>query len=155
MPSEPDPDPTRCPRCGASLSDRALARLEAEGKGALQGDRFARLRPFLTGGRSDATYAGIAREWGVGESAVRVAVHRLRKRFGEVLREEMRFTAAERHCSLCKDDQAPPFPGTGAGPRRCPRCGASLTEGSPGGLCPSCLLKLALEGEPTLPAEKS
>jgi len=37
-------------------------------------------------------------------------------------------------------------------PRRCPRCGASLAEGSPGGSCASCLLKLALEGEPTPPA---
>jgi RNA polymerase sigma-70 factor (ECF subfamily) len=72
-----------------ALLDRSLARLEAEGNGDLQGGRFARLRPFLTGDGPEATYAEIAREWGVGESAVRVAVHRLRRRFGALLREEV------------------------------------------------------------------
>jgi RNA polymerase sigma-70 factor (ECF subfamily) len=72
-----------------AVLDRALARLEAESIGEHHGGRFARLRPFLTGDGPDATYAEIATEWGVGESAVRVAVHRLRRRFGAVLREEV------------------------------------------------------------------
>lgn len=57
--------------------------------------RMARLRPFLTGGEPAGAYAEIAREWGVGESAVRVAVHRLRKRFATLLREEVGRTVAE------------------------------------------------------------
>jgi RNA polymerase sigma-70 factor (ECF subfamily) len=72
-----------------ALLDRAMSRLEAEGKDALRGDRFARLRPFLTGEGADASYAELAREWGVGEPAVRVAVHRLRRRFGVLLRQEV------------------------------------------------------------------
>jgi RNA polymerase sigma-70 factor (ECF subfamily) len=72
-----------------AVLDRALARLEAESDGDLRGRRFVRLRSFLTGDGPDATYAEIAREWGVGEPAVRVAVHRLRRRFGAVLREEV------------------------------------------------------------------
>jgi RNA polymerase sigma factor (sigma-70 family) len=72
-----------------AVLDRALARLEAESERELRGERFARLRPFLTGDGPEATCAEIAREWGVGESAVRVAVHRLRRRFGAVLREEV------------------------------------------------------------------
>jgi RNA polymerase sigma factor (sigma-70 family) len=78
-----------------AVLDRALARLEAESDGEIQGGRFARLRPFLTGDGPDATYAEIAREWGVGESAVRVAVHRLRRRFGAALREEVSGTVED------------------------------------------------------------
>jgi RNA polymerase sigma factor (sigma-70 family) len=72
-----------------AVLDRALERLQAQSEGELQADRFARLRPLLTGDGPDATYAEIAREWGVGEPAVRVAVHRLRRRFGAALREEV------------------------------------------------------------------
>jgi RNA polymerase sigma factor (sigma-70 family) len=72
-----------------AVLDRALARLEAEGDGSLRGERFARLRSFLTGDDPDVTYAELAREWGVGESAVRGAVHRVRRRFGALLREEV------------------------------------------------------------------
>ncbi|HSD27981.1 MAG TPA: sigma-70 family RNA polymerase sigma factor [Vicinamibacteria bacterium] len=72
-----------------ALLDRALARLEAESDGDLRGGRFADLRGFLTGEGPEATYAELAAEWGVGESAVRVAVHRLRRRFGALLREEV------------------------------------------------------------------
>jgi RNA polymerase sigma-70 factor (ECF subfamily) len=72
-----------------ALLDRAMARLEAESRDALRCGRLARLRSFLTGDGTDATYAELAYEWGVGESAVRVAVHRLRRRFGALLREEV------------------------------------------------------------------
>jgi RNA polymerase sigma-70 factor (ECF subfamily) len=78
-----------------AVLDRALERLQAQSEGELQADRFARLRPFLTGDGPDATYAEIAREWGVGEPAVRVAVHRLRRRFGAALREEVGSTVED------------------------------------------------------------
>ena len=61
-----------------AILDRALARLETERDGDLNGDRYAQLRPFLTGDGPEATYAEIAATWGVGEPAVRVALHRLR-----------------------------------------------------------------------------
>ena len=77
------------------MLDRALERLQAQSEGELQADRFGRLRPFLTGDGPDATYAEIAREWGVGEPAVRVAVHRLRRRFGAALREEVGSTVED------------------------------------------------------------
>jgi RNA polymerase sigma-70 factor (ECF subfamily) len=78
-----------------AVLDRALLRLEADCDRELRGARFARLRSFLDGDGPEATYAKIAREWGLGESAVRVAVHRLRRRFGAVLREEVGRTVAE------------------------------------------------------------
>ncbi len=44
-----------------AVLDRALARLEAESDRELRGERFARLRSFLTGDGPEATYAQIAR----------------------------------------------------------------------------------------------
>ena len=58
-------------------------------------ERTARLRPFLTGDQPAGAYAEIAREWGVSDSAVRVAVHRLRKRFAALLREEVERTVGD------------------------------------------------------------
>ena len=71
-----------------TVLDCALARLDAEA-GEPRVARYACLRPFLTDDGPDVTYADIAREWGVGESAVRAAVHRLRRRFGAMLRAEV------------------------------------------------------------------
>lgn len=78
-----------------AVLDRTLARLETEADGSLRSERFALLRAFLTGGGPEATYAELAREWDVTESAVRVAVHRLRRRFGTLLREEVARTVED------------------------------------------------------------
>jgi len=72
-----------------ALLERAHERLAQEAARRGAGDRFARLRPYLAGDEPEAAYDAIAREWGTGQSAVRVALHRLRRRFGEVLREEI------------------------------------------------------------------
>ena len=50
---------------------------------------FERLEGTLTGGAADAPLARIALELGMSDSAVRVASHRLRRRYGERLREEI------------------------------------------------------------------
>lgn len=68
---------------------RVHERLEQEAARRGAADRLARLRPFLAGSEPEGTYAAIAREWGVGETAVRVALHRLRRRFAELLRQEI------------------------------------------------------------------
>lgn len=73
----------------AAMLERCMSRLRMgeEGREGRSG-RFEKLKPFLvTEGGSG--YASLARELGVGESAARVAVHRLRKRFCAVLREEV------------------------------------------------------------------
>jgi RNA polymerase sigma factor (sigma-70 family) len=74
---------------------RALARLEEEVTEAEGTERFAQLKPHLTGDEPAQGYRDLAEEWGVGESAVRVAVHRLRKRFGRILRDEIAATVAD------------------------------------------------------------
>jgi RNA polymerase sigma factor (sigma-70 family) len=58
-------------------------------------ERTARLYPYLTGAEPEGSSASLAREWGVSETAVRVALHRLRQRFGRLLREEIARTVEE------------------------------------------------------------
>lgn len=58
-------------------------------------DRFERLRPFLVGDEIDTTYRQIGDEIGMSEGGVKVAVHRLRRRFGLLLREEIGQTVAD------------------------------------------------------------
>lgn len=66
---------------------RAVRKLAEERRAAGRGERFARLRACLLDERTTGTHAALAAEWGVGESAVRVALHRLRRRLAEILRE--------------------------------------------------------------------
>jgi len=72
-----------------ALLERAVARLandyEATGRAAVCGQ----LQQFLWGGRSEGTYAEMGAKLGMSEGAVKVAVHRLRRRFRELLREEV------------------------------------------------------------------
>jgi RNA polymerase sigma-70 factor (ECF subfamily) len=75
------------------LIDRCLLRLEHESRPA-DPQRFDRLRPLLTGDSAER-YRALAEELGAGESALRVAVHRLRRRFGEILREEVAATVGD------------------------------------------------------------
>ncbi|MEM7244937.1 MAG: sigma-70 family RNA polymerase sigma factor [Acidobacteriota bacterium] len=56
--------------------------------------RHALFEPHLTGETAGRPYREIAEELGISESAVKVAVHRLRKRFGALLRREVRETVA-------------------------------------------------------------
>lgn len=80
-------------RWAYTLLERAVSRLEKE-QGANPG-LFADLKPFLTGNSGDA-YATIAARWGQSEGAVKVAVHRLRKRYRELLEEEIANTVSSR-----------------------------------------------------------
>jgi RNA polymerase sigma-70 factor (ECF subfamily) len=72
-----------------ALLDRALARLADEQAHAKKGDVFAVLRGHLTAGEDAATSAQITEQTGLSENAARVALHRLRKRYGELLRLEV------------------------------------------------------------------
>jgi len=75
---------------GRSL-DRLAAEMEAEGAAA----RFKRLEPFLTGKPEGPSYREIGRELGISEGAVKGAVHRMRRRFGRVLRDEVAQTVRD------------------------------------------------------------
>ena len=53
---------------------------------------FQRLHPFMGGKNPESTLAEAAEELGMAEVAVKVAVHRMRTRFGELLRSEIQET---------------------------------------------------------------
>lgn len=72
-----------------ALIGRALAALEAEHAGKSQ--FFATLKPWLDGG-TDLAQADAARTLGMSETAVKVAIHRLRSRFRELIRAEVAAT---------------------------------------------------------------
>ena len=76
-------------RWALAMLDAAMARLEAEYRDAGRPEEFARLMPTLTAGRGETHYAALAAESGSNEGAVRVAVHRMRKRFRQMIREEV------------------------------------------------------------------
>ena len=71
------------------LLSRALSRLESEMAASGDGPRFRRLSPLLTGSDDGSSYLRLAEALEMSESAVKVAVHRMRKRYGALLREEV------------------------------------------------------------------
>jgi len=70
--------------------DQLESELRAEGKTAL----FKTLEPFLSGEKSQKTSAEIGRDLGVSENVVNVTVHRLRKRYRQLLIEEIAQTVS-------------------------------------------------------------
>jgi RNA polymerase sigma-70 factor (ECF subfamily) len=66
--------------------DRAVETLRRELARAGCGDRLARVERYLLSSVNTGSYGRMAREWGVGESAVRVMIHRLRRRLSALLR---------------------------------------------------------------------
>ena len=72
-----------------TLLERVLDRLRAENIAAGKGDRFEQIKPFLAGMPPDVAQADAARSIGLSEGAFKVALHRLRGRYRELLREEV------------------------------------------------------------------
>lgn len=79
-------------RWAFTLLDAVLVRLQAEYAGAKKGALFEALKPAITGER--AAYAEIAAQCGMSEGAVRVATHRLRERYRDLIRQEIAETVA-------------------------------------------------------------
>lgn len=76
-------------RWALTLLDRTIATLRAEQERAGHAERFDRLKGFLTGEGGDGGYAAAAAALDLSEGAIKVAVHRLRKRYRELLRAEI------------------------------------------------------------------
>jgi RNA polymerase sigma factor (sigma-70 family) len=72
-----------------ALLEEVLNQLEAEYQQAGKGALFAALKQTLTGTRESQPYAVLAASLGMNEAAVKVTVHRLRKRYRERLRAEI------------------------------------------------------------------
>jgi RNA polymerase sigma-70 factor (ECF subfamily) len=82
-------------RWATGLLENAVSRLEAESTAAGKAALVSHLLPTLTGGRGNIPLAAIAVELGMTEGAVKMAASRLRKRYGEILREEIACTVAD------------------------------------------------------------
>jgi RNA polymerase sigma-70 factor (ECF subfamily) len=82
-------------RWALTLLEQTMARLRAEFEHAGKIGEFEQLKSFLTADKREIPYATVAAELGMNESALRVAVHRLRKRYRELFREEIGHTLAE------------------------------------------------------------
>jgi RNA polymerase sigma factor (sigma-70 family) len=89
------PDDTRFDREWALLLlDRACAALAGEWAAAGRARDFEILKPWLVGDTDSLSQAEAARQLGMREGAVKVAIHRLRKRLRELVRHDIAQTVS-------------------------------------------------------------
>jgi RNA polymerase sigma factor (sigma-70 family) len=81
-------------RWAVTVLEHVLERLRGEFTASGKAERFERLKVLLWGEKGSPPYAGVAAELGLTEAALKVAVHRLRKRYRELLRAEVAHTVA-------------------------------------------------------------
>ena len=78
-----------------ALLDKVLGRLREETAASGQSTRFEELKAVLMGERPSLTYAELAVKLGTTEPALKMAVQRLRRRYAELLREEIAHTVRD------------------------------------------------------------
>jgi RNA polymerase sigma-70 factor (ECF subfamily) len=91
---ERTPDQVFAQQWAVLLLDRVLNRLEEEFSRAGKVPQFQQYRTILVAGDGQRSYEAIAAELGMTEAAVKMSVHRLRKRYRALLREEIAQTVA-------------------------------------------------------------
>jgi RNA polymerase sigma-70 factor (ECF subfamily) len=90
-----DPEALFERRWALTILERAMARLRQELEQAGRGAEFEQLEGCLTGGEPRVRYCDVAERLGTTEGAVKKMVHRLRHRYGHLLREEIGATVAD------------------------------------------------------------
>ena len=93
--NEPGPDQAFDREWALALLARVIDRLQAECAADGKTKLFEQLKMFLTAGKAEAAQREVAGSLGMEEGAVRVAVHRLRKRYRQLLRDEIANTLAD------------------------------------------------------------
>jgi RNA polymerase sigma-70 factor (ECF subfamily) len=81
-------------RWAMSTLGQAMAKLRMECVRTGRADQFDRLSPFLNGERLSNRYEHLSEEFGVSPGALRVMVHRMRRRFRDLLRAEIAETVS-------------------------------------------------------------
>jgi RNA polymerase sigma-70 factor (ECF subfamily) len=81
-------------RWATTLLDHAMARLREECLASQKGELFEKTQNHLSGEKGEASYAELAVALGMSQGAIKVAVHRLRQRYGELVRAEIAQTVA-------------------------------------------------------------
>lgn len=79
-----------------TMLDRALAGLSAESAAEGRAVQFEVLKPWLTGDAQSTSQAAAAASLDMNEGAVKVAIHRLRRRFREAIKTEIARTVTDR-----------------------------------------------------------
>lgn len=91
----PTPDEVFDREWALALLSKVIDRLQAECTAEGRARQFETLKIFLTAGKGELSHASAGALLGMDEGAVRVAVHRLRKRYRQLLREEIAQTLAD------------------------------------------------------------
>jgi DNA-directed RNA polymerase specialized sigma24 family protein len=93
--SEPSPDKAFDREWAVALLAKVIERLQSESVADGKGRLFEHLKVFLAAGKGESAHADVAAALGMEEGAVRVAVHRLRKRYRALLRDEIANTLSD------------------------------------------------------------
>jgi RNA polymerase sigma-70 factor (ECF subfamily) len=80
-----------------TVLQRAMDRLQSEQQERDKQELFEQLKVYLTAEKGSVPHAEMAEKLNMTPTAVRVAVHRLRKRYRELLREEISQTVVDKH----------------------------------------------------------
>ncbi|PWU16292.1 MAG: RNA polymerase subunit sigma-24 [Verrucomicrobia bacterium] len=88
------PDETFDKEWATALLNKVLNALEEDFRRQNKSELFAALKQTLAGSRADQPYAMLAKQLEMNEGAVKTAVHRLRKRYRQLLEAEIANTVA-------------------------------------------------------------
>jgi RNA polymerase sigma factor (sigma-70 family) len=93
--AEPSPDKAFDREWAVALLEKVVSRLQTECAADGRAKQFEQLKIFLTAGKGAIPYSDAAKKLNMDEGAIRTAVHRLRKRYRELLRDEISQTLAD------------------------------------------------------------
>jgi RNA polymerase sigma factor (sigma-70 family) len=82
-------------RWALTVLEQVLGRLRSEVVASERADLFDELKAFLSVDQPDSSYAQVAARTGLKEGTIKTAVHRLRRRYAELLRAEIGKTVNE------------------------------------------------------------
>ena len=95
-PVDPDnPEKLYDRRWALTIIEGALLQLEAQFARDAKQEQFALLKPYLVDSQDLLKYAQVAQQLGKSEDAVKMTIARLRKRFRELLRQEIAHTVLD------------------------------------------------------------
>lgn len=93
--NEPSPDQAFDREWALALLSKVIERMQAECEADGKASLFEQLKVFLAAGKGETAQSEVAKALGMEEGAVRVAVHRLRKRYRQLLRDEIANTLSD------------------------------------------------------------
>ena len=93
--NEPSPDKAFDREWALALLAKVIERLQKECEADGRAKLFEQLKMFLMAGKNETAQGEVAKALGMEEGAVRVAIHRLRKRYRVLLRDEISQTLTD------------------------------------------------------------